>query len=181
MGKRISRWIRIHDKIPNINYTLYQIQEKRSHRRFLQNILSTRKKIWLCSISITFYSKYEKKFLERIVTSLDYNFKNVIEFRDSSSWNKQVYLTFQKNNIAFCNLCSPLKVIKEREIHHTTNDLYIRFHGIKKWYEYDYNKKELKFWVNKIIKFNPENLLVYFNNTISVYNCIQFLDLLRIR
>jgi uncharacterized protein YecE (DUF72 family) len=100
-----------------------------------------------------------------------------MEFRDPSWWNE--YRMFEKNNITFCNISSPLKCIKEGEIHHTKNDMCIRFHGIKRWYEYDYSVEELKLWVKKIIEKNPENLWVYFNNTNPVYNCLLFLDLLK--
>ena len=141
MGARISRWIGIHDKSPKINYSFYEIRhgEKRNHRLFLQNNFKAWKKIRPCLFHLPANYKYNQELLERIVASLDHNFKNVIEFRDWSWWNNQVYQTLHRNNIAFCNMSSPLKWIKEGDLHLTTNDLYIRFHGIDIFYVYDYS------------------------------------------
>jgi len=166
-------------KAPRIITYFSKFKNKDTINKFYTTISYLGKKLGCVLFQLPPEVKYDKEILERIVDNLDYNYKNVIEFRDPSWWNENVFKIFEKNKIIFCNISSPLKGIKEGDIHNTTNDLYIRFHGIKRWYDYDYSEEELKLWVKKIREKNPENLWVYFNNTNPVYNFILFLDLLR--
>jgi len=63
-----------------------------------------------------------KKFLDL----LDSKKENVIEFRDSSWWEKKTYELLRKNKITFC-VVSGLKMPEEVVL--TSNIAYFRFHG----------------------------------------------------
>lgn len=42
--------------------------------------------------------------------------------------------------------------------------VYMRMHGRKSWYSYDYSRAEIKETIRKISEFEPEKVHIYFNN-----------------
>ncbi|AVR45150.1 DUF72 domain-containing protein [Christiangramia fulva] len=91
--------------------------------------------------------------------------KNVIEFRHESWFDEEVYDILRKNRVSYCSISTPKfpeKIIA------TTDTVYLRMHGKgKKWYDYDYSKKELKSWHKKIIDSGAKEVFIYFNNDIG--------------
>lgn len=110
--------------------------------------------------------KYSSENLEAVIKNLDKTFKNVIEFRHLSWWNEDVYKKMKENNIIFCSVSAPKL---PEDIIQTTKDIYIRFHGKDRWYKYNYSDDELKFYAERLKKFNFENLFVYFNNDFNAF------------
>lgn len=104
---------------------------------------------------------YTPARLRRILSQLDPSRRNVVEFRHLSWWNERVFAAFREQGIIFCS-CSgprlPADLIK------TTDEVYIRFHGIKQWYRHDYSKAELAEWVGKIRASGASRVWAYFNN-----------------
>ena len=76
-----------------------------------------------------------------IVSQLDSHRRNVVEFRHLSWWNEEVYAAFRQAGIIFCSSSGPRL---PDELISTTEEVYIRFHGKKKWYIYDYSDDELR-------------------------------------
>jgi uncharacterized protein YecE (DUF72 family) len=99
--------------------------------------------------------------LKSILGQLDHSRRNVVEFRHRSWWNEAVFKAFRKTGTTFCS-CSgpglPDDLIK------TADDIYIRFHGTKKWYRHDYSTEELQEWTKKIRKSKAKRAWIYFNN-----------------
>ena len=123
--------------------------------------------------------RYTQARLNRIVSQLDPARRNVVEFRHRSWWNERVYTAFRAHNIIFCS-CSgpglPDELIK------TAPDIYIRFHGVKRWYRHDYTLSELRVWADRIKRKSPAHVWAYFNNDSNGYaikNARAFLRLLR--
>jgi uncharacterized protein YecE (DUF72 family) len=85
----------------------------------------------------------------------------VIEFRDSSWWNKQAIKEIESIGVAFCSLDAPKLPTKLVSINDTT---YLRLHGSTQWYNYVYLKRELDKLVNKIRKAQTKNNAIYLNN-----------------
>ena len=104
---------------------------------------------------------YSRGRLNRIVSQLDPARRNVVEFRHSSWWNKHVYNAFRKAGIIFCS-CSGPKL--PDELITTADDIYLRFHGPKKWYRHDYTPKERAVWVERIRASSAKRVWAYFNN-----------------
>ena len=50
---------------------------------------------------------YSPEMLEAIISHMDENFKNVIEFRHISWWRKEVVETLTHSGISFCGVCFP--------------------------------------------------------------------------
>lgn len=109
---------------------------------------------------------YSSALLQEIVGQLDPTRRNVLEFRHASWWNDEVYAAFQKAGVIFC-ACSgprlPDGVIK------TADDIYVRFHGVERWYRHDYSSDELSDWAARIRAAGARRVWVYFNNDFNGY------------
>jgi uncharacterized protein YecE (DUF72 family) len=109
---------------------------------------------------------YTPARLKAIIAQLDPSRRNVVEFRHASWWNENVYSAFRKAGIIFCT-CSGPKLPDGLIV--TADDIYIRFHGREKWYTYDYSRKELQEWAEKIQASGARRIWAYFNNDQNGY------------
>jgi uncharacterized protein YecE (DUF72 family) len=118
--------------------------------------------------------------LKTIMENLDHQRRNVVEFRHKSWWNDEVYKAFRKTKTIFCSCSAPRlpdALIK------TSDEVYLRFHGIKQWYRHDYSKDELREWVARIRKSKVKRVWAYFNNdrdAFAIKNAKEFLKLLKV-
>jgi uncharacterized protein YecE (DUF72 family) len=46
----------------------------------------------------------------------------------------------------------------------TSDDVYIRFHGVARWYRHDYSHDELMAWAGRIRNVQAKRVWTYFNN-----------------
>ncbi|MEP6928181.1 MAG: DUF72 domain-containing protein [Ginsengibacter sp.] len=105
---------------------------------------------------------YSDELLEKIIINLNPTFKNVIEFRHESWWNKIVFQKLKKHNIIFSGISYPKlpdDVVK------TNTDLYYRLHGVPVLYKSGYSEIFLKELVKEIKKVKATESWIYFNNT----------------
>jgi uncharacterized protein YecE (DUF72 family) len=123
--------------------------------------------------------KYSPALLNEIVSQLEQGRRNVVEFRHPSWWNDTVYEAFQKAGIIFCSCSAPKLpdgLIK------TAEDIYVRFHGTKRWYRHDYSQEELAGWAAQIRESGAQRVWIYFNNDHDCYapkNARELLHILR--
>ncbi len=106
--------------------------------------------------------KYTEEMLMMLTEMLDPSFTNVIEFRDASWWNENVFLQLNKKNIVFSGASFPKlpdEVIK------TTPALYYRLHGVPVLYKSAYAESFLDQKLKEIKKAKPKEAWIYFNNT----------------
>jgi uncharacterized protein YecE (DUF72 family) len=109
---------------------------------------------------------YSPDRLQKILSQLDPIRRNVIEFRHPSWWNDDVYAAFKEAGAIFCSCSGPRlpdPVIK------TADDIYIRFHGVERWYRHDYSHQELTAWARRIQKAKAKRVWAYFNNDFNGY------------
>jgi len=99
--------------------------------------------------------------LKRILDQLDPANRNIVEFRHPSWWTRPVFREFQKHNAIFCSCSAPRL---PEELVQTHDEIYIRFHGTKRWYRHDYSPEELAAWAKRIRQCNPTRAWIYFNN-----------------
>jgi uncharacterized protein YecE (DUF72 family) len=99
--------------------------------------------------------------LRRILEQLDPRWRNVVEFRHRSWWNANVFEGFRKQGIIFCSCSGPRL---PDELVKTADDVYIRFHGTKRWYRHDYSKQELAVWARRVRDSGAKQVWAYFNN-----------------
>jgi uncharacterized protein YecE (DUF72 family) len=125
-------------------------------------------------------------FLERLPSGYNY----AVEFRHPSWKTEGPWDMLKHYNIAAVMTDSPqqenLQFLSDVTVT-TTDHSFIRFHGRNTkghyWYNYLYNKEELKPWVQKVeqIKKGTKVLRAYFNNHYggkAVINALQFKEML---
>ncbi len=109
---------------------------------------------------------YSPALLADIVGQLDPKRRNVVEFRHGSWWNDSVYQALERAGIIFCS-CSgpglPDTLVK------TADDIYVRFHGVERWYRHDYSDQELSGWAQRITEAKAKRVWAYFNNDFDGY------------
>jgi uncharacterized protein YecE (DUF72 family) len=110
-------------------------------------------------------SVYTDERLERIITSLDYSFTNVLEFRHPSWWNEDVYKKLAKNKISFCGMSHP---DLPADVIQKTKNLYYRFHGVPEVYKSKYEAGFLREFADEVVENKTtKTAYIYFNNDIG--------------
>ena len=110
--------------------------------------------------------RYTKVRLRDIVSQLDPSRHNVVEFRHASWWNEEVYSAFRAAGFIFCSCSAPKLPV---DLIRTADEVYIRFHGPKRWYRHDYSDEELADWATRIKDSGAKRTWVYFNNDFDAY------------
>jgi uncharacterized protein YecE (DUF72 family) len=125
----------------------------------IADLLGPRMGCFLFQLPPSFH--YSRARLDQILSQLDTTRRNVVEFRHRSWWNDRVYAAFRESGTIFCSCSGPRL---PDELVKTADDIYVRFHGTKKWYRHDYSTAELKVWANRMQESGAHRLWAYFNN-----------------
>ena len=104
---------------------------------------------------------YTPARLKSILSQLDPRRRNVVEFRHKSWWKEKVFSAFRQANAIFCSCSGPRL---PDELIKTADEVYIRFHGTKRWYLHNYSKEELEVWARRIRESKATRVWAYFNN-----------------
>ena len=106
---------------------------------------------------------YAPEMLEAIISHIDENFKNVIEFRHISWWRKEVIQTLTDRGISFCGVSFPGLIA---DVMTNTPTAYYRFHGVPKLYYSEYDDAFLEKVVQTLHGDKKvKEVFLYFNNT----------------
>ena len=125
----------------------------------IADLLGSRMGCFLFQLPPSFH--FSRSRLRRIISQLDPARRNVVEFRHPSWWDAQVFDAFRAENIIFCSCSGPGL---PDQLVRTANEIYIRFHGVSRWYRHDYSPRELDGWAEKITASDPRRVWAYFNN-----------------
>ncbi|HEY0961462.1 MAG TPA: DUF72 domain-containing protein [Pseudomonadales bacterium] len=131
---------------------------------YIADLLGPRMGCFLFQLPPSF--RYTAARLRMILAQLDPRHRNVVEFRHASWWNDEVYTAFRDAGAIFCSCSGPRlpdTLVK------TADDVYIRFHGVKRWYRHDYTVDELQVWVDRIRESGAKRVWIYFNNDNDAY------------
>jgi uncharacterized protein YecE (DUF72 family) len=126
---------------------------------YIADLLGPRMGCFLFQLPPSFH--YTPARLRMLLAQLDPRHRNVVEFRHASWWNAEVYKAFRKAGAIFCSCSGPRlpdALVK------TADDVYVRFHGTKRWYRHDYTRDELTQWVERIHASGAKRAWIYFNN-----------------
>jgi uncharacterized protein YecE (DUF72 family) len=143
----------------------------------IADLLGPRMGCFLFQLPPSFH--YSKARLDRIVSQLDPARRNVVEFRHKSWWNRTVYAAFRGAGLIFCS-CSGPRLPEELVV--TADELYLRFHGVQRWYRHNYSRAELEVWADRIRASGVKRAWVYFNNDyngFAIKNAKMLLGLLK--
>lgn len=121
--------------------------------------------------------QYSSARLDRVLKQLDPSRRNVVEFRHRSWWREKVFTAFRASGTIFCSCSGPRL---PDDLVETAEDLYIRFHGTKRWYRHDYSPEELEQWAAKIRASGAARVWAYFNNDREGYAIKNATMLLRL-
>jgi len=114
---------------------------------------------------------YTPERLDRMISSLDPAFPNVLEFRHESWWQETVYNALSQRQISFCGMSHPSlpsAIIQNSAL------FYYRFHGEDQLYASKYTGEQLQNFAAEVSRFKEiEQAYIFFNNDINtnaVYN-----------
>ncbi|MFX1389662.1 MAG: DUF72 domain-containing protein [Promethearchaeota archaeon] len=109
------------------------------------------------------------------------NYELVVEFRDKSWMEKEVFQYLKSESLTYCAVVEPLLPPRMD----VTNPAlaYIRFHGYGKkiWFDYCFSDEEIRSWVKPIrdVIQESEKVGIYFNNHFSGYAAKNSLMLMK--
>lgn len=121
---------------------------------------------------------YEPKTLTKILELLDPGFDNALEFRHPSWWREEVYDALDGAGAIFVSVSAPQLPADYVE---TAGKAYLRFHGAKTWYRYEYGSAELADWARRVLAGGASKVYAYFNNdpnAAAPRNALEFEKLL---
>lgn len=151
--------------------------------RFLESLEPLRKKRKLGCILFQFppyyYFRSEKGRLAKFCKQLPDTMQFAIEFRDVSWINEETWSLLRRHNLAYAISDSTIRKLATPAITSDTH-AFIRWHGSKSWYNYNYTKRELEAWAKKLRKIMDRVPVVYgyFNNDVKAYAPFNAFDLL---
>jgi uncharacterized protein YecE (DUF72 family) len=184
----VKTWLRQAEELPDFVYTV-KVSELITHVRkfegteemvrdfgFIADLLGRQFGCFLFQLPPSF--SFSESRLQAIVSQLDPERRNVVEFRHRSWWNDLVYEAFRKRGIIFCSCSGPRL---PDELVKTADDVYVRFHGPERWYLHDYSVEELRVWADRLVESGASRAWVYFNNDRNGYaikNAVELRKLL---
>ena len=107
--------------------------------------------------------KNTKENIDLILSNLDFEFLNVIEFRHESWWQDEIFNILQNKKIIFSGVSFPGN-LPENLIINNNDILYYRLHGKPILYKSEYSEEFLNDLANKIQK-SQNKAFIFFNNT----------------
>lgn len=115
--------------------------------------------------------KYTDDNLQKVLTTVDRHFVNVVEFRHVSWWTDTVKAALQRANIVMAGVSILLKSadnpIADDVVITNVNLLYYRLHGVPVMFKSEYSDTQLQTLVEKIDGFAGQKY-VFFNNTFGI-------------
>ncbi len=103
---------------------------------------------------------YTDENLELILKNIPPGPQHVIELRHASWWDKKVEQNFKKNDYTFCNVSYPKL---PSDFIKTSDDFYLRMHGVPELFKSTYKNEELKALQENLPV--GKSYTIYFNNT----------------
>jgi len=166
-----------------------------THRKFLINADDDIKsfanaasllgdKLGLILLQLAPQTKYDPELLRETILSFKNPQKLAIEFRSKNWLNSEIYEILKESGAVFCNADSP----KTSLIDWITSDTaYLRLHGRKNWYSYNYSDKELA-EISSLVEYFAEKgtkrIYIFFNNDFEGYapgNALLLMEMLGVK
>lgn len=107
--------------------------------------------------------KKSQENMDLIISSLDFNYVNIIEFRHESWWTDEIFTLLKEHQIIFSGVSFPGNLPEEVIINHP-EILYYRLHGKPILYKSEYSAEFIDTLAEKI-KHSKRKAFIFFNNT----------------
>lgn len=94
--------------------------------------------------------------------------RHAIEFRNNSWLEERVFSILGDTGVCYVLVSGPGQKFCDVA---TTDFLYFRFHGVTRWYDYEYSESEIAEWVERARRLGApqKSLFAYFNNDSNAY------------
>jgi uncharacterized protein YecE (DUF72 family) len=104
--------------------------------------------------------------LDAFLAGLPERVRHAVEFRHESWWDEGTAEVLSRHGAAFVCISHPTL---PNDVIPTSDFLYLRFHGLgRRLYDYDYSRRELQSWVDKLERQRRgRELYAFFNNDIG--------------
>ncbi|MEM2944107.1 MAG: DUF72 domain-containing protein [Methanomassiliicoccales archaeon] len=116
--------------------------------------------------------------LENFLSMLPRDLKFTIEFRNKNWTTSEVLSLLATYGVAICFVDSPKMIFMTEP---TADFAYIRWHGRKSWYRYEYKSEEIREWVKFIQSLNVDCVYGFWNNDFNANaprNCLELISML---
>lgn len=158
--------------LENIEYTIHEFYRSAS---ILDN------KFGLILLQLAPQTPYDPKRLSNALLTFKNPKKIAVEFRDTKWFTEEIKNLLKSAGSAFCSTDSP----KIRLMDWVTADTaYIRLHGRKQWYNYNYSLEELQKiseLSKRMITLGAKEVYIFFNNDVNAYapkNALALMEML---
>lgn len=148
--------------------------------RFLKSLEPLKEKAKYLLFQLPPGLKYDREIILSFLRALPKDYKVAIEIRNKSFHTEEFTEILKDFGICLCLSDCAGKYPSWYEVR-TANFLYIRLHGSKEIYRSSYEEGELMNLKRKIEEFSPEEVCVYFDNTVygfAVTNALRFKKIL---
>lgn len=164
-----------YDKAPdNFEYVL-KVPRIVTHQKYLKNAESQINDFWnlatllkdklgLVLLQLPPDFEYDPKTLEQAIRTFDDPRKVAVEFRDEQWFNHEIRDLLKELGAVFCSVDSPKSELRDWV---TSDVAYIRLHGRKGWYDYNYSAHELrevKELTEKMNRRGAKKIYIFLNN-----------------
>jgi uncharacterized protein YecE (DUF72 family) len=181
-----------YDKAPENFKYVFKAPRLITHRKYLKDVDGIIKSFWksasivkekfgLILLQLAPKTSYDPKLLKNALLAFDDPRKVAVEFRHNQWLTEEIKNVLKEVGAIFCSVDSP----KIHLIDWVTSDTaYLRFHGRKKWYSYDYSQEELKEvadLINKMATEGAKQIYIFFNNDFEGFapkNAFELLGIL---
>lgn len=171
--------LKVHRLITHIKHL---IDSRTLIKKFCRSAKILDDKLGLILLQLPPSMKYDLARLKKAINFFDDPKKLVIEFRDPKWLTSETKQLLTELGCIYCCADSPKIKLTDWV---TSNIAYIRLHGRKEWYDYDYSKRELKQiaeFAKRLNKKGAKTIYIFFNNDYKAYainNALYLRELLK--
>jgi uncharacterized protein YecE (DUF72 family) len=162
-----------------------------THRKYLKDAEEIIKSFWksaailkekfgLILLQLAPQTPYNIKLLKNAILAFDNPHKVAVEFRHKQWFTEEIRDLLKEIGAVFCGVDSPKIQLMDWV---TSDTAYLRFHGRKKWYSYNYSEEELEGvadLITRTTRGGTEQFYIFFNNDFEGFAPKNALELLRI-
>lgn len=142
---------------------------KKIIKNFCHSAALLEDKLGLILLQLSPHMAYDLKRLEKALLAFDDTKKIAVEFRHDKWLTAETKKLLSDLGCIFCAVDSPQTQLLNWV---TTKTAYIRLHGHKTWYDYNYSKKELRgiaHFTQQLQNHGARKMFIFFNNDHHAY------------
>ncbi len=170
-----STYQKWYDQAPDNFKYVFKAPRLITHRKYLKGSGGIIKSFWksaslvnekfgLILLQLAPKMPYELELLQNALNAFGDAKKIAVEFRNKNWFTDEIRDLLNKNGAIFCSIDSPKNELLDWV---TSDTAYIRLHGRKRWYRYNYSDKELREIADlteKMKEKGARQIYIFFNN-----------------